>query len=253
MILSAGRRIKSSVIVVAGSVLMLSLARPTAQSPSIPIDIESARALSGETIPPAPPTLVVTVRNRGNRTVAAWGVAIEVRRVDGSTGRLALRFDSVEDTAVNHPLNPRLLPDARHTASQPAPLGRDLSPVVDVAATPTFAVFDDDTAVGDEKSIAATFDDRLVRRQIWQLAEQALTRETQRGAGPDAALRGADAELEAVTDERLRQSLTLTIARQMMSWSLRDRRPDRSLVVQELQQQIGLRRTANTAHAQRRP
>jgi len=119
-----------------------------------------------------------------------------------------------------------------------------------VTARTTFVIFDDDTALGDERNITSHFERRAANQRAWPVIENVLADAMARTADPRQVLIDADTALEAVTDESTRQSDAYTRIRHDLG-NLRFTR-DPAALLKRLVDEIRLRREAADAHFQRR-
>ena len=127
-------------------------------APLLPLVVDEATVLPGAPGEPVTDRVSVTVRNPGTRTIVAWGVRGQVEFADGKTRPIGLSTDGAIVT-LNQRGSSVLPPDGRYTitadaASRPTARREDVRAVT---ARATFVIFDDDTALGDERSIGFHF------------------------------------------------------------------------------------------------
>lgn len=223
----------------------------SAQSPqTTPIVVESVR-INQPAREGLPREVAITVRNTGARTIEAWGVTGEVRYANGITRPLGVSTDTYETALLPEAMRPpagvskRLPPGGRATITASVPDVALVAPA-DAAAFPSFAIFEDDTAVGDEALIEYTFARRRVNQRAWRLADEALTTTLARGLPADQVL-AAIVDAMNAADNELKNSVAFSILRRSMSSS----RPSGEILLR-LRGEVASRRAAADGHAERR-
>jgi hypothetical protein len=242
------RRSIQGCLLAAGASLapVIAVAQP---APIIPITVE--RVHIAETGPESPRQVIVGVRNTGSATIEAWGVAGEVRFSNGETRRVGVGTDTYETASLPESLRSpaeksgRLPPGASATISATMPTPPPGATVVGASGIPTYAVFEDDTAIGDERYIENVFRSRQLSRQVWRIADETLTAAFARGLDTERtfdammqALEGAGADAS--------KSIAASIVRRILG---------RSPTVQtyeRLRMEITARRPAAERHAERK-
>ena len=145
-----------------------------AQSPTpLPLTITACRIETSDRLPAGRGTPRCDLRNDGSKTILALGIRYDLILPDGTREPGAFDIDAAHT-----------MPFSRG-ASEIAPRGLAALPegggsVVPAQATVeaarvTFLIFDDDTAVGDEKEIARMFERRRMRPTFWHKMEAILT------------------------------------------------------------------------------
>jgi hypothetical protein len=221
------------------------------QTLPLPLVVESAVIVPIESGSDDPPLMDITVRNAGTSTIIAWGVWTEVRFADGTTRASGSTVDAYEG-ATRHIFNsPELAPNARYTLRVLVPAPKTPSAPVDVASMPTFAVFKDNTAVGDDKTISMIFRMRATHQRFWELVENALKSRRQ-GSTPTATLQALLSELETVTDKEVLASVMYVRVKDQLTRSLLGRSPEPlAAVVGRLAQEASGGRQVAALHSQR--
>jgi hypothetical protein len=124
---------------------------------------------------------------------------------------------------------------------------------VDLAATPTAVVFDDDSAEGDETFIERLFARRIVHQRFWRELEKVLDDVTSRATSPDTALPMIEAQVAAWTDSEIRNTAEYAeTRRRIAAATILQLRQTPEQVVGALAQEAKRRRAEADAHAQRR-
>jgi hypothetical protein len=243
-----GRDLFRTAFVLAASFCLLDLTSTAHVLQTIPLTVEDVRILA-PTREGLPPDVAITVRNTGTRVIEAWGVAGEVRYANGVTKRIGATTDAYEMTSFPESMRPpaelntRLPPDGRATLKTSTPTVALAAPT-DAAAFPTFVVFDDDTAAGEEAMIEFVFSRRQLAQRVWRVAHQTWTAAVAQGLKPEQTGASILAALEAAGDE-VTQSIPFSIVRRTLSSSSPER-------FERLRLQIESRLAAADRHAQRR-
>jgi hypothetical protein len=232
---------------VMAALLVLHLAIATATQ-TMPLRVEQARvaaaAREGD-----PADIVVTVHNTGAQVIEAWGVRGEVRYTNGVTRPIQVSTDTYETPSLPESSRPsvgsskRLLVDGTATLTVSAPMV-PLAAAADVTVYPTLAVFEDDTATGDEPSIESIFSLRRRNQRIWQLASETWKSGLAQGLNLEQAAAATVAAMEAGGDEVRRSTGLLNIRTTLASSD-----PSR---FQQVQMEIESRLAAANRHAVRR-
>jgi lysophospholipase L1-like esterase len=196
-----------------------------------------------------PPDVEITVRNTGTRVIEAWGVTGEVRYTNGATRRIGVGTDTYETTSLPESMRPPAATSKRLPPGGQATITTSTSTValatpIDATAFPTYVVFEDDTAVGDEQMIEFVFSRRRLARRVWRLASEAWTTAAERNLNPDESARSIIAALEDAGEE-VAQSVPLSIVKRTLSSYDRGK-------LQRLRVEIESRLAAAERHAERR-
>ena len=145
-----------------------------------------------------------------------------------------------------------LAPDGRLTINAGSLSNRrPAKDVRSVTARATFVIFDDDTALGNERDIKFFFGKRAANQRAWPVIDKVFADAIARTPDPREALVAADQGLESITDDSVRQSYAYTGIRHNLATNLRLTR-DPAALLQRLVAEIRLRREAADAHFQRR-
>jgi hypothetical protein len=209
------------------------------QTNPLPVIVESTTIVPTESGSDAPPLMDVTVRNAGTSTIIAWGVWTEVRFSDGKTQTLGST------------VSPELAPNARYTLRVIMPPAKTaLAAAVDAASTPTFAVFKDNSAVGDEQNIKMIFRSRAADQRFWELVDSSLR--SRRQDAPSATLDALLSDLQTISDKEVLASVMYARVKDELTRSLLGRsREPLAAVVGRLAQEASGGRQAAALHSQR--
>jgi uncharacterized protein (TIGR03435 family) len=246
-----GLRLEPTIGIV--DVLVVDNADDPTRRETLPLVVEATRI-----IPPSPatghiPDLEVTVRNVGDRTIVAGGISTELRFTDDYVNRGGLSADGVE--YVNLPQKKPLIipPDGRyifHMLSWQG--GRSERDLVAAKAEPTFVVFDDDTALGDEREIRQCFTAREENHRAWPVIDRIFADAVARNANAHDVLVAAQTAIGAITDDAIKNTGAFRWAQLILSSNLRFTRPDNTPLLNLMLDEIHARRLANEAHYVRR-
>ncbi len=197
--------------------------------------------------------LAVTVHNIGGRTIMAWGVEGRVRFADGTSRRVRVTTDGYESGARGAKETSSLRPDGRYTITMHVPSSGTPSDVAAVTAMPTFMIFDDDSAAGDEEEISLLFRDRAVAQRGWQLLERILDESRIGSLDAASTLRTVQAEWEAIQDDEVRRSLAYMEIRRSLAYGVaRPSSADANDFLGRFTTEANARRAAAEAHSRRR-
>ena len=191
-------------LIAATSALMGSSHFP--QPMTVPLVVEQAGIDPGDIARGRMPAVAITVRNTGTRPIVAWGIRGEVRFSNGVSRPIGTSVDSIESTALKLDVTRRLLAGARSVISLDLPNPGSPTLPVDVVAFPTFAIFEDDSALGDDDQIRFAFERRAANHRLWRAVEEHLKNSANSTPDGSQALRNAESGLEAIADEEVRAS-----------------------------------------------
>jgi hypothetical protein len=226
-------------------------ANPNKPEP-LPLVVERAEVLPIDPSTRLSDQISVSVHNASDKTIVAWGVRGQATFADGKTSIVGNSSDGVEYRDLARRDSRVLPPDGRLTINAGGLSNRrQAKDVRAVTARATFVIFDDDTALGNERDIKFFFEKRAANQRAWPVIEKAFADAMARTADPRAALIGADQGLEWITDESIRQSYAFTGIRRDLAMNLR-LTPNPAALLQRLVDEIRLRREAADAHFQRR-
>jgi uncharacterized protein (TIGR03435 family) len=226
-------------------------ANPNKPDP-LPLVVERAEVLPIDPLTRLTDRISVSVHNAGDKTIVAWGVRTHVTYADGKTSIGGNMVDGVESRALAQRDSMVLAPDGRLTINAGSLSNRrPAKDVRTVTARATFVIFDDDTALGNERDIKFFFAKRAANQRAWPVIEKVFADAIARTPDPREALVAADQGLESITDDSIRQSYAYTGIRHNFATNLRLTR-DPAALLQRLVAEIRLRREAADAHFQRR-
>lgn len=219
--------------------------------PSLPLVVDEATVLPGD---PEDrdrwDQVSVTVRNPGKQTIVAWGVRGQIEFADGKTRPIGLSTDGAIVT-LSQRGSSVLPPDGRYTILGALPSNRPAKDVRSVTAEASFVIFDDDTALGDERSIGHHFAVRADNQRVWPVVAGAFLDAMNRWTDPREVIAAADQALAAIDDEAILKSMTYLSVRRVLGTALKYPR-DYSVFLKSTLEEIRLRGKAADAHAQRR-
>ena len=237
-------------VLAVAALIVAPLTAGTQPTSSVPIVIDQVQ-LAEAGRPGGSAEAMVTARNTGKVTIIAWGVAGDVRYSNGETRRIGVSTDTYEALPV--PETPPLPPDrskrippggiAVLSTSFPALLPE--ASATGAAALPTFAVFEDDTAVGDEREIDRVFERRRLNLRVWRIADETFAAALARGLNNDQAFAEIMKALQDAGDE-VRNSMAASILSRTLG---RSRTPQ---AYEHLRAEIVRRRAAAERHSERK-
>jgi uncharacterized protein (TIGR03435 family) len=199
----------------------------------------------------------VTVHNPGPRTIVAWGVRAEVEFVDGKTRHGGGSIDGVErfGGASSAGSNPILTTDSRYTLTLGIGGNRGVVDIRRVTAEPTFVIFDDDTALGDERHIRSHFERRAHHRRDWQIVQKVFDdalAATANPQDPQEVFVAVDQALGAMIDTDLVKGLVFQHTQHTVKSALRYYQENLELVLTRTLEDMRARRAGLDAHYQQR-
>jgi hypothetical protein len=225
----------------------ISSMRIIGQTPGqIPLRIEQPRVVNGR--------VTVELVNVGTRTIVAWGVTAQVKYADGTSRGHEVMTDGFEQSVRQYPNNPVLPPGGRYVLAFATGVA-NVTDVVTVASAATLVIFDDDTAMGDERRLERLFADRAVNERVLQQLETVLESAVKRSADPLSALHDAASQLAAIESAEVRRSPAFTEFDRKIAFALRSGQADAASAgprLQQLRQEATSLRSVAVAHAQRR-
>jgi uncharacterized protein (TIGR03435 family) len=231
------------------------VANPNKPDP-LPLVVERAEVLPSDAVTRGSDRISVSVHNTTDKTIVAWGVRTQVTFADGKTNSGGLSSDGYESRGLERRDSHVIPADGRHTiALSGFPSNRTAEDVRTVTARTTFVIFDDDTALGDERIIGFHFAKRAENQRAWPIIEKVFADALARTSDPHEALIAAAEGLDAITDEEIRRANAYTGTRHNLTNNLRITRPTRAAaaLLTRLVDETRLRRAAADAHYQRRP
>lgn len=145
-----GLKLEPAIAVV--DVLVVDGAEDPKASETLPLVVEAKRVLPADPAKGGVPRFEVVVHNVSERTIVAAGIRTELKFADGFVYRSGQSADGVEFVSLPQRRPLVIAPDGRYTFWTVSwPSKRSEKDVVAITAVPTFVIFDDDTAIGDER------------------------------------------------------------------------------------------------------
>lgn len=194
--------------------------------------------------------VAVRVRNRGQGTIVAWGIKTTLTDANGVVVQSGGGTDSFEYDVVALRGSSVLRPNDTYTIR----LGRGrlgFEPI-SVTASPEYAIFDDNSASGDERSIEMQFEHRARHAAGWQFVERAFEEALASTTAPDGVLRLVEAGIAAAPRE-IRDSPPCQQVSQRIRLALRPGSLENAFsLLQALSVEAGTRRKAAAARSIRR-
>jgi hypothetical protein len=220
------------------------------QHPALPLTITQAWIESRGGLHPGEGFPRIEVLNTGQRTILAWGVRYVLKSPDGRpVGNSGFGTDSASSVPEDRTIS--LAPGRTvHNSGGGAVVPADAQ-FSDV--TVTFVIFDDDTALGDEREIARHFAQRRTQQAFWQKMQTIFNEVTADETDPSAVLEGIRRSMEADTDPKFREGIYYNEILARMSarrMELSQGTPDG--VLKNLRTLITARKANADAHANRR-
>lgn len=213
----------------------------------VPLLIEGTRIGSAPD-PPAERYIDVQVRSQAQRQTVAWGVRAKLTDAEGQTANTGLSIDGYEADVRYLIDNPVLQPGGSYTLRLPVP--KDFVPV-SVSAAPTFVIFDDNSAVGENQGIDHTFRERALNAAAWQFLEQTLDEGLRSATEPKSALQLVQAAIDSAPLE-IRRSLPAVEVGQRIGLLLRRELVNAESVLRDLRAEVVKRRKAAATRSFRR-
>lgn len=218
--------------------------------PALPLTITQTWIETSDHLPAGTGFPRVEVLNTGQRTILAWGVRYVLKRPDGQhapSGGFSTDSASVP-------------PDDRTMAIAPGRTVHDGGGGVQVpadclfsAATVTFVIFDDDSALGDEREITYHFAQRRERQLFWQKMQAILDDATAHEREPGAVLSRISQGMAAEIDPKLREGGYYNeILARMSTRRMESVRMTPESVLTNIRTTISVQKANADAHANRR-
>lgn len=156
--------------------------------------------------------IATTVRNNGTKTIVAWGLRGELRLVGQLPRVIGFTVDGYEvQTGCVRGRGEVLAPDAQFTEMLQFPTDELDVQIEDMRISASAVVFDDDSAIGDQKDIGFFFDRRATSRREWAVAEKVLTAAMDAHPGATEALDAAERDWNAAVDDAMRKGRPMRI------------------------------------------
>ena len=157
--------------------------------------------------PGEPPRgLTITLFNPGPKTIHGWSVQSMSTFADGYTSYSGHQSDSYMSRETTDHTGP-LVARARRVLRTGYSI-RNGTPEAPVSfgARVTAVIFDDDTAIGDEKDIQMLFERRATEQRLWPAIEQLVEAAVAPGGDPRAVLERILSDLQAIATDEMRQT-----------------------------------------------
>ena len=196
--------------------------------------------------------LEVTLFNPGPRTIHAWGITAELTVAQGRTSKGGLSTDAYEYESIRPDSGP-LRPGSRRTVhpGNHWPDGKEPT-ILSLNVEPTFLIFDDNTAVGDEREIDYYFQRRARNHRAWPVLEPILTKASAAGGDPLLALVQVRDELAALKDGEAKASDAWKWLDAMLLRNMKIQTLDHAAFLEHLMKSLQARKAAAERHYQRR-
>jgi len=234
-------------------ILVVDSAEDPERKETLPLVVEATRILPADAARAGIPNFEIVVRNIGDRTIVAAGIRTELRFGDDYVHRGGVSSDGGESRDLPQKKPLIIAPDGRYTfQNQSWPGGRRASDMVSAKAEPTFVIFDDDTALGNESDIRHYFKAREDNHRAWPVIDGIFADAVARNPNPHEALVAAQTGIEAITDDVIKGSNAFRWAQSMLSMNLKFSRPDDTPLLNSMLDEIHVRRLANEQHYRRR-
>ena len=208
--------------------------------------------LSDPARPEDPPrSLIITLFNPGPRTVHAFFVQSMTTSADGRTSYGGVGSDMYAAPVRGDGRGGPILPGARrivHTGYPYRP-GTSEEPV-SFAARVAAVIFEDDTAIGDEKEISFYFERRALNLRTWPMVEKIIADAIADGGEPRTVLERIASALQAITEERFQQT-DAHAALRGLSMNLKHTQ-DPALLLETFVADVRQKRAATERHWQRK-
>jgi len=226
---------------------------PSPPPPPSPLQLVVERTELAEPLRPSEPSrgLNVTLFNPGPKAVHGWSVQTMATFADGhtsygGTGSDGHAFPVREDGSGG----PIVVGGRRHLRSGYSSRAGATDAPVSIGARVTAVIFEDDTAVGDEKEIQWLFARRARNQRTWPLVEAIVTAAIAEGGEPRTVLERIALALEAIRDEDF-QGTDAWAEGRTLSMNLKFTK-DPAALLKYFLADIQHKRVATEAHWQRR-
>ena len=229
---------------------------PATPAGPLPLVVERVEILPADTASGQPAGAYVTLFNAGSKTIHAFGFRTEVTRADGRIDRGGVATDRYEN-----PDEPQgrvsmrgdcggALPPGRRCTMWTTPGG--VAQAVSAAGFATFAIFADNTAVGDEAEIAFYFQQRALNHRAWPVIERIVANAVARGGDPQMALFDIREELGRVKDGEVRASRSFQTFDRMLALNIKLPQLKHAEYLRAMLDDARARRARAEAHHQRK-
>lgn len=224
---------------------------PTTSEP-LPLIVERAEFAAADPVTGRPEGIEFTLYNVGSKAIDAWGVRMVVRLEDGYISNTGLSTDGYAT-----PEDPErgwgpLSAGSRRTefSSYSKPTGRDPK-VVSIDVEPSFVIFADNTAAGDEQEIRSYFRQRALDHDAWPVLENVIAGVLAADGNPEQVLLDIHEALIRIKGEGVRASQAYRWLDRTLAVNLKIPQLDHSAYLQRLLSDIGMRRAKADAHYRR--
>ena len=226
---------------------------PRRAAPPGPMQLVVERTeLSQPDRPEEPPrSLIITLFNPGPRTVHGFFVQSMTTSVAGRTSYGGVGSDTYAFPVRDDGRGGPILPGARRTVHTGYPYrpGTGEEPV-SFGARVEAVIFEDDTAVGDEKEIQYLFERRALNQRTWPLVEKVIADAMAAGGNPQTVLERIASALEALSDESFQRTDAHAASRTL--WINLKHTRDPALLLETFVADVRGKRAATEAHWQRK-
>jgi hypothetical protein len=236
-------------ILVAGALALV----PASAPPPSPLQLVVESTELTEPLRPGEPSrgLNVTLFNPGPKVVHGWSVQTMATFADGHTSYGGNTSDGhaypVREDGSGGPI---VVGGRRHLRSGYSSRAGATDAPVSIGARVTAVIFEDDTAVGDEKEIEWLFARRALNQRTWPRVEEIVTAAIAEGGEPRTVLERIASELDAIKGEDS-QGTDAWAAGRTLSMNLKFTR-DPTALLKHFLADIQQKRAATEAHWQRK-
>ena len=229
--------------------LLFPQAEPPRALPPSPLQLLVERTELAEPLKPGDPgrDLSVTLLNPGPKTVHGFVVQSMATSADGRTSYGGFGSDTYAFPVREDGLGGPIITGARRTVrTGPYLRGEPVSFGARVVAV----IFEDDTAVGDEKELQYLFERRALNRRTWPLVETIISEAVAAGGEPRTVLERIASAGQAFPDESF-QMTDAHAALRGLSINLKLTR-DPTLLLETFVADVRAKRQATDLHYRRR-
>jgi hypothetical protein len=225
---------------------------PRTQPPPSGLQLVVERTeLSRPDRPEEPPrSLLITLFNPGPRTVHGFFVQSMTTSADGRTSYGGVGSDAYAFPGQEEGRGGPILPGARRIVHTGYPYRPGTEGPVSFGARVVSVIFEDDTAVGDEKEIQYLFERRALNQRTWPLVGKVIAEAVAAGGEPQTVLERIASALEAISDESFQRTDAHAVSR-VLSLNVKHTR-DPALLLETFVAEVRERRAATEAHWRRK-
>jgi len=224
---------------------------PTPLSSPFQLVVERTELAEPSTPGEPPRGLTITLFNPGPKVVPAWAVQTMTTFANGYTSYGGVASDGhayrVREDGRGGPI---VVGGRRITHTGFSSRAGTADPPVSFGARVIAVIFEDDTALGDEREIQFLFARRSANQRTWPRVEKIVAAAMAEGGDPRAVLERIASALEAITDEDF-QSTDARSAGRTLRLNLKHTK-DPAALLQHTLADMREKRAATEAHWQRR-